>query len=479
MPNFIKKDIKMCYPLTTYLVISFIKFMINLDTSIFKSYDIRGIYSSQINEELAEKIGRAFAKYMDFPPKVIVGRDGRISGESMKNALIMGLNKVGVNVIDVDLASTDMFYYACQTRNLPGIHVSASHNPKEYSGFKMVKKIPELLSGEAGIKEIKEFIMNDDLPGDSTIPGTIEEENMYIEFVDYVLSLIDVTKLKNFKIHADTANGMVGPFLKLIDDKLPTVEIIPMFWEIDGNFPNHGGDPLLAENRVEIQKRVPQEGSDFGIMFDPDGDRFFVIDKKGRCIPGDFLTAILAEYFIKKYPGCGIVYDIRASKVVRETIELCGGIPYPNRVGHTHIKARMKAENAYFGGEVSGHYYFKEFFLCDTGLTTFIYLLDFLSHSEKSLEIIVNEMLSKYHISGEINSKVADAPSVLSKIEETYGPKAVAPIERMDGMTFEMGDWRFNIRSSNTEPLLRLNLEANTEELMAQKREEVLAIIRG
>lgn len=450
-----------------------------IDTSIFKSYDIRAVYPTQADEVLAEKIGRGFAKYLNFPTKVVVARDGRISGESMKNALIAGLIKVGVNVIDVDLASTDMFYYACQKYDLPGISVTASHNPKEYTGFKMVKKIPELLSGDAGIKEIKEYILADDLLADVANLGTVESQNLRQEFVDYVLSLIDVANLKNFKIHADTANGMVGPFLKLIDDKLPTVEITPMFWEIDGNFPNHGGDPLLAENRIEIQKRVPAEGSDLGIMFDPDGDRFFVIDKKGRFVPGDFMTAILAEYFVKKYPGCSIVYDIRASVVVPETITACGGKPLANRVGHTHIKARMKAENAYFGGEVSGHYYFKEFFLCDTGLVTFAYLLDFLSKSEKTLDQIVDEMLSKYFISGEINSKVADSSASIAKIESTYGSQVVSPIERMDGLTFEMGDWRFNLRSSNTEPLLRLNLEAKNQELMEQKRDEVLALIRA
>ena len=317
--------------------------MINLDTSIFKSYDIRAVYPTQANEELAQKIGRAFAKYLNFPKTVIVGRDGRTSGESMKKALIEGLIKVGVNVIDIDLASTDSFYYACQTRDLPGVTVTASHNPKEYTGFKMVKKIPELLSGEAGIKEIKEFILNDDLPSDSPSPGTVESQNIQQEFVDYVLSLVDISKIKNFKIHADTANGMVGHFLELVSKKLPQIEFVKMYWDIDGNFPNHGGDPLLAENRVEIQKRVPEEGSDLGIMFDPDGDRFFVIDKKGRFIPGDFMTAILSEYFIKKYPGCSIVYDIRASKVVPETITACGGKAFANRFGHTHIKARMKA----------------------------------------------------------------------------------------------------------------------------------------
>jgi phosphomannomutase len=453
-------------------------FMINIDPSIFKSYDIRGIYPTQINEELAEKIGRGFAKYLNFPEKVIIARDGRISGESMKNALIRGLTKVGVNIIDIDLASTDSFYYACQTRNLPGITVTASHNPKEYTGFKMVKQIPELLSGEVGIKEIKEYILNDDLPADSSTPGIIEFQDVKTEFIDYVLSLVDISKFKDFKIHADTANGMVGSFLELMSPKLSTIEFVKMYWDIDGNFPNHGGDPLLAENRIEIQRRVPAENSDLGVMFDPDGDRFFVIDKSGRFIPGDFITAILSEYFIKKYPGCSIVYDIRASKVVPETITACGGKPLANRVGHTHIKARMKQENAFFGGEVSGHYYFKNFFLCDTGLVTLIYLLDFLSNTAKPLETIIDEMFAKYHLSGEINSKVADSAASIAKVESVYGSQVISPIERMDGLTFEMGDWRFNLRSSNTEPLLRLNLEAKSQELMEQKRDEVLALIQ-
>ena len=449
----------------------------NIDTSIFKSYDIRGTYPTQVNEELSGSIGRGFAKYLNFPKKVIVSRDGRLSGESMKNALIEGLTKVGVDVIDIDLASTDMFYYACQTRDLPGISVTASHNPKEYTGFKMVKKIPELLSGDAGIKEIKEYIQADDLPLDSAIPGQVESVTIINEFIDYVLSLVDITKFKNFKVIADPANGMVGPILKILTQKLPTINFIPMYWEVDGNFPNHGGDPLQEINRVEIQKQVPLQGADMGVMFDPDGDRFFVIDSRGRFISGDFLTALLSRYFLKKYPGCSIVYDIRASKAVPDTVIANGGTPLANRVGHTHIKARMKAENAYFGGEISGHYYFKDFFLCDTGAVSLVYLFEFLSTSDKSLETLVDELTSKYFISGEINNKVVDVPKVLTEIESIYGSDTVAPIERMDGLTFEMGEWRFNLRSSNTEPLLRLNLEANTQALMEQKRDEVLAII--
>jgi len=449
----------------------------NIDTSIFKSYDIRAVYPDQADEKLAQAVGRGFAKYLNFPSKVIVARDGRVSGESMKNALIEGLTKVGVSVIDIDMASTDMFYYACQTRDLPGISVTASHNPKEYTGFKMVKKIPELLSGDAGIKEIKEWILSDDLPADSTTLGQVEKINVINEFVDYSLSLVDVPNFKHFKVIADPANGMVGPILEILKTKLPTIDFIPMYWDIDGNFPNHGGDPLQEINRVEIQKQVPLQGADLGVMFDPDGDRFFVIDSRGRFISGDFLTAILSRYFLQKYPGCSIVYDIRASKAVPDTVIANGGTPLANRVGHTHIKARMKAENAYFGGEISGHYYYKEFFLCDTGTVSLVYLLDFLSNSEKSLETLVDELMSKYFISGEINNKVADVPKVLAEIEATYGPKVLSPIERMDGLTFEMGDWRFNLRSSNTEPLLRLNLEAISQELMEQKRDEVLAII--
>jgi len=448
-----------------------------IDTSIFKSYDIRGIYPTQADEQLANQIARCFAKYLNFPSKVIVARDGRTSGESMKNAVIDGLTKIGINVIDIDLASSDCFYYACQTLDLPGMIVTASHNPKEYTGFKMVKKIPEFFSGEAGIKEIKEWIVAGEVPSDSSTVGTIEIKNIWQEYVDYVSSLVNLSTIKPFKVYADTANGMVGPFLELLSKKLPQIEFTKMYWDIDGNFPNHGGDPLLPENRVEIQKRIPLESGDLGIMFDPDGDRFFVIDKKGRYVPGDFLTAIFSEYFIKRYPGCGIVYDIRASKAVREIIALNGGKAFPNRIGHTHIKARMKQEDAYFGGEVSGHYYFKNFFLCDSGLVSFVYILEYLSTSPKTLDQILDEYSNKYFLSGEINNKVNDVQKVLSDMENIYGPKAVSPIVRIDGVTFEMGDWRFNLRTSNTEPLLRLNLEADSQQLMEEKRDEILAVI--
>lgn len=450
-----------------------------IDPSIFKSYDIRGIYGQNLNEEIAEKIGRGYAKYLNFPQQVIVARDGRVSGQSMKTALIKGLTSVGVNVLDIDMASTDLFYYACQMKRLPGISNTASHNPKEYTGFKMVKKIPHLLSGEEGIKQIKEYITNDQLPDNANTPGTISTWQPIEEFVDFSVNLINKDQLKPFTIHADTANGMVGPMLEILQTKLPQIKFIPMYWEVDGNFPNHGGDPLQAENRKEIETRVPRENSDLGIMFDPDGDRFFVIDKTGRFISGDFMTAILSKYFIKRNPGATIIYDIRASKIVPDTIEKLGGTALANRVGHTYIKARMEKEGAVFGGEVTGHYYHKDFFLCDSGLITLIYLLEYLSSTKIPLEKTIDQMESEYHISGEINSKVPSVPDKLKEIEDKYGPDAITPVEHMDGVTLEMGDWRFNVRGSNTQPLIRLNLEAKTEELMEQKRDELLTLIRN
>lgn len=453
--------------------------MITIDPKIFKAYDIRGIYGQSVDEEASGKIGRAFAKYLNFPKKVIVACDGRVSSPTMKAALIDGLVKVGVNIIDIDLASTDMFYYACKKFDLPGITVTASHNPKEYTGFKMVEKIPKLLSGDDGIKAIRQYIEEDSLPADAAVPGTVTTASVIEEFVDFALGLIDTTAIKPMKVFADTANGMVGPILQLISQKLPQISFVPMYWEIDGNFPNHGGDPLEAENRREIESRIIKEGGDLGVMFDPDGDRFFAIDAKGRFITGDFTTAIFSEYFLKKYPGCGILYDIRASKVVADTITRLGGHAFAGRVGHTYIKARMDKDGLFFSGEVSGHYFFKDFYLCDSGTISFVYFLDFLSKSSQPLTSIIDNLLAQYHISGEINSEVKDIASVLAKIESIYGPHVVAPIERMDGITLEMGDWRFNVRSSNTQPLLRLCLEAKTQELMEQKRDEILALIRA
>lgn len=447
-----------------------------VDSSIFKSYDIRGVYGKQVFDETAEMVGKGFAKVLS-PTTVILGRDARVSSPALHTNLLKGLTSVGVNVIDIGMVSTDMYYFACATKKLPGIMVTASHNPKEYNGFKMVRQIPYLLSGDEGIQDIRKVIETDGFPPATATLGKVEQWNVMGEFIDRMMALIDTTKLKPMKILCDTANGMVGPTLIELFKKIPQITLVPMFFEPDGNFPNHGGDPLDENNRKEIMDRVPKEGADLGFMFDPDGDRFFCIDKTGRFVSGDFMTAILSGYFLKKKPGSSIVYDIRASHAVPDLITKAGGKALYNRVGHAYIKKRMSDEKSVFGGEVTGHYYFEDFYYCDSGVAPMLYLMDYLSDSTKRLDEILDEMEQEYFISGEINTKGADSAKVFAAIRETYGTQAKQILE-VDGITMDMGDWHFNVRASNTEPLVRLNLEAISKELMEQKRDEVLAVIR-
>jgi phosphomannomutase len=447
-----------------------------VDPSIFKAYDIRGIYGQNLFDATAEAVGKAFVKVLG-ATTVVVGRDARVSSPALHDALLKGLNGVGTSVIDLGMVSTDMYYYACATKKLPGIMVTASHNPKEYNGFKMVKQIPYLLSGDEGIQDIRKLIEADDFPPAASQQGTVESWDVMDGFIEKIMSLVDTSQFKAMKIFADTANGMVGPSLVELFKRIPQLNAVPMYFEPDGTFPNHGGDPLQEENRAEIQKRVPAEGGELGFLFDPDGDRFFCIDKRGRFVSGDFLTAILAEYFLKKYPGSTIVYDIRASHAVPDLVHKAGGKPLYNKVGHAFIKKRMMDENAVFGGEVTGHYYFRDFFFCDSGVAPMLYLLDMLSHSSKTLDQIIDELEAVYFISGEINTKGVDPKAVLKKLEEKY-TKAAKEVLNVDGSSFEFDDWHFNVRASNTEPLVRLNLEATTKAQMEAKRDEVLAIIR-
>jgi len=447
-----------------------------VDSSIFKAYDIRGIYGKQLFDETAPAIGKAFAKVLS-PQTVIVGCDARVSSPVLHKGVIEGLTSVGVNVIDVGMVSTDMYYYACAIKELPGIMITASHNPAEYNGFKMVKKIPYLLSGDEGIQDIYQIITADDFPPTTSTPGTVEQWSIMDGFIEKMLSMIDVTQIKPMKVLIDTANGMVGPSATVLFKHLPQITMVPMYFEPDGTFPNHGGDPLLEENRKELMERVVSEGADLGFACDPDGDRFFCIDAKGRFVSGDFMTALLSKYFLKKYPGSPIVYDIRASHAVPDVITAAGGTPLYNRVGHAFIKRRMLDEGGVFGGEVTGHYYFKDFYLCDSGLAPMLFLMDMLSQTDQTLDQMLDELGEKYYISGEINTKGVESLAVLKRIEEIYGPTA-QEVLHVDGVSLIYPEWNFNVRASNTEPLVRLNLEAASKELMEQKRDEVLAVIR-
>lgn len=451
--------------------------LMQVESSIFKAYDIRGVYGTSLFDETAEAVGKAFAKVLS-PTTVVVGRDARISSPALHQRLIQGLNSVGVNVIDIGMVSTDMYYHACAVKQLPGIMVTASHNPKEYNGFKMVRQIPYLLSGDEGIQDIRKVIEADDFPPQASTPGTVEQWSVMAGFIEKIASLVDLNSLKPMKVIIDTANGMVGPSLIEIFKLMPQIELVPMYFEPDGNFPNHGGDPLQEENRRELMERVSTEGADLGFAFDPDGDRFFCVDGKGRFVSGDFMTAIMSEYFLLKYPGAPIVYDIRASHAVPDLIHAAGGKPFYNRVGHAYIKKRMMDEGAVFGGEVTGHYYFKDFYFCDSGLAPMVYLMDLLTKSELTLDQKLDQLSQVYFISGEINTKGVDAKTVIAKIKEIYAPQANEVLE-VDGVSCLFDGWHFNVRGSNTEPLVRLNLEATSQALMEEKRDEVLALIRG
>lgn len=443
---------------------------------IFKAYDIRGIYPVDLNEDIAYSIGRAFVSYVKVG-KVIVGRDMRLSSPQMSEALACGLMEQGADVINIGMVSTDQYYHACATLGLPGIVVTASHNPAQYSGFKMVKKMPQLLSGDEGIQEIQRIIAAEQFPK-PTHRGRMTYEDLREEFVEKVLSLIDVDALSRFKVIVDTGNGVVGPILKQIYRCLPSINLIGMYLEPDGSLPNHGLDPLQPENRAELQQRVVAEGADVGFAFDGDGDRFFAIDDRGAFVSGDFITALMGQYLLDKSPGCKILYDVRSSWAVPDLITAAGGTPVMERVGHAFMKNRMAKENAVFGGEVTGHYYFRDFFCADSGILPSLVVLEMLSKKGTKLSKLLKPLESTYFISGEINSRISsDAKEKLKEIVRVFGKGG--KVEWLDGVSITFDDWHCNVRPSNTEPLLRLNLEAKSMTLMEQKRDDVLAIIRA
>lgn len=443
------------------------------DPSIFKAYDIRGIYPDQLNEETAYSVGRAFATFIP-TPEVIVGRDMRLSGPPLVKNLIRGLTDQGTNVNDVGMVSTDQYYFICTQTGLPGIMVTASHNPKQYNGFKMVKKMPYLLSGDEGIQDIKRLVIQNEFSEPKT-KGVVKRDDFSRQFIEKVLSLVDKSSIKPLTVVADTANGMVGPILKQIYSQIP-IKFIGLYLEPDGNLPNHGLDPLQPENRAELARRVVQEKADVGFAFDGDGDRFFVIDDRGEFIAGDYLTALLGQYFLEKSPGSKVLYDIRASWAVRDLITAAGGEAVYERVGHAFIKKRMATDNIIFGGEVTGHYYFRDFNYADSGVIPSLLILEMLSKKGVKLSSLVKPLEEKYFISGEINYQVSDAKAKISQLKAKY---ADGEQNELDGITVTYPDWHFNVRASNTEPLLRLNLEANTKELMEQKRDEVQTLIQA
>jgi phosphomannomutase len=449
---------------------------LQIEPSIFKAYDIRGITPAQLDPEVARRIGRAFVDYLGVR-KIAVGRDARLSSPDLSAAFVRGVRSQGCAVVDIGVVGTDMLYYYVASQGLRGgAIITASHNPKEWNGIKMVREGALALSGDAGIKEIKEAVLAgryaDDPP--ATAPD-VEQARIADEYARHVLSFIDPTAVRPMKVVMDTGNGMGAIGAQAIFPSLP-IDVVPMYFELDGTFPNHPADPLLEENRREIMERVPAEKADLGIAWDGDADRCFFIDDTGAFVPGDFVTALLGERFCLLEKGARIVYDVRASRAVADRVRAAGGQALMHRVGHAFMKKRMRDEGAIFGGEVSGHFYFRENWFADNGMIPAVLMLELVSRSGKKLSELLAPIRSRYFISGEINSKVQDVEAAVKRIEQRY---ADGRITRLDGISVDYDDWHFNVRPSNTEPLLRLNLEAFSKEDMERRRDEVLALIRG
>ncbi|MGD9199999.1 MAG: phosphomannomutase/phosphoglucomutase [Chitinispirillia bacterium] len=451
---------------------------IEISKEVFKSYDIRGIYPTGVNEELAYRLGRSLVTYLSGPlnsfDRLIVGRDMRNSSLQLFEALASGAADQGADVLDIGLVSSDMFYYACGQENLPGVNITASHNPPEYNGFKCVIEMPKLLSSESGMDEVYNLVKNNSFDSPKR-KGKVSKLDIIKGFKDKIRSIVEIEKIRPAKIVVDASNGMGGVAFDTVFENIP-VDVIKLYFEPDGNFPNHGGDPLQEKNRIAIQERIKKEKADMGFIFDPDADRFFVIDNTGTFIPGDFLTALLGRYFVKKNNGGAVVYDTRSSWAVRDIVAEAGGKPIEYRVGHSHIKAKMFETRAVFGGEVSGHYYFPDFYYSDSGVLSALSLLVLLGNERKTLTELLNSVRSRYFVSGEINSKVKDPDKTITEIQNIY--KKDFEIYFLDGISIVGNDWHANIRKSNTEPLLRLNVEGRSFEIMEKRRDELLKIIR-
>jgi phosphomannomutase len=445
-----------------------------LDPKAFKAYDVRGIYPTDLDEDGAYAIGRAYIEEFE-PRRIAVGHDMRLSAPTITDAVMRGAAEAGADVLDLGLVGTEMVYFAVGELGLEGgIAVTASHNPKEYTGMKIVRRGALPVGGDSGLLDIRDRAMSG--ARHATRPkGTISRQDIWPQFVERVLSFIDVDAVKPLRVVIDAANGMAGVMLPPVLEHLP-VDAVRWYFEPDGSFPNHEPNPLLPENREFIVRQVMEEGADLGVAFDGDADRCFFVDDTGEFVPGDFITALFAKSILEREPGAKILYDVRASWAVPETIERAGGIPLVNRVGHAFFKHRMREEGAVFGGEVSGHYYFRDFSQADSGVIPFLLMLELVSKRGRLSEIL-KPYRERYFLTGELNTPVPDVALKLQELKERFGGEG--KVSHLDGLSVDADDWHMNVRPSNTEPLLRLNLEALSPDVMERKRDEVLEVIRN
>ncbi len=451
-----------------------------LQAKVFKAYDVRGIYPDELDEDGAYAIGRAYVEAFE-PKAIAVGRDVRLSSPAMAQAAVEGATDGGADVVDIGMVGTEILYFAVGHLGLDGgITVTASHNPKEYTGMKIVRRGALPVGGDSGLLTVRDrAVAITDAPRGQTrgqTPGSVSRENVYPAWSERVLSFVDPSSIRPLRLVIDAANGTAGLMLEPILEHLP-IDAIRYAFEPDGSFPSHEPNPLLPENREFIVARVLEEGADLGVAFDGDADRCFFVDDTGEFVPGDFITALLAEAILAREPGAPVVYDVRASWAVPDVVTAAGGTALMNRVGHAFIKHRMRKENAVFAGEVSGHYYFRDFYQADSGVIPMLLMLELVSRSGRRLSELLAPFRERYFLTGELNTPVADIALKLQQLKERFGPEG--DVSHLDGLSVMASDWHMNVRPSNTEPLLRLNLEARSRELMERKRDEVLEIIRS
>jgi phosphomannomutase len=463
-----------------------------VNPKVFRTYDIRAIVPNLVDEESVyfgkvgaadtfqaplesdgvEDIGRGLAVLFD-KPTVAVGYDARISSPEWAQALARGLNREGVNVIDIGLATTDMVYYVSGCLNIPAVEITASHCSKELNGMKIVREGAQVVGQGSGMEELRDIVVSKRF-SEAASPGTTKQQDISGDYTAHLMQFVDVDKIKPFRIVADAGNGVGGVPARALFSVLPQLNVTEMFFEPDGRFPNHEANPFERENIEPLMERVLEEKADFGVAWDGDADRSFFVDEKGEPIFGDFVTTLVARHMLKRFPGSAIVYDIRASHAVRDWVTRLGGTAHSERVGHSFIKQRMRAENAVFGGEVSGHYYFREHYYADNGYIPLLSILQMLSESGMTMSQLVAD-LGEYFVSGEINSTVLDARAVVERVKATYPD---GEHDERDGISITYPDWHFNVRLSANDPVVRLNLEGKTKQMMEQKRDELLALIR-
>ncbi len=445
-----------------------------INPGLFKSYDVRGIYPSELNDDIAYRIGRYFVPLVN-GKRIVVGRDMRPSGERLYEAFARGATESGADVTYIGMVSTDALYFAVGKYGFDGgVMITASHNPAQYNGMKFTRANAEAISLDTGLSTIRDQIVSGALPPPAAQPGKITEQNILDDFAEHCLSFINRKAVKPFKIAIDAGNGMAGETVPHVFKQLPC-EVVPLYFELDGTFPNHPASPIEPENMIDLQAAVRKHGCDIGVAFDGDADRMFIVDEKGDLIDGSTVTLLVALNTLKTHPGAKILYNLIVSHSVPERVKAAGGIPIRSQVGHSIIKKTMREQDIVFGGEHSGHFYFKDNWYADSGMIALMQCLEVFSESDKTVSQIIAPLDTRFR-SGEINSHVADVPGTLQRLQDYYKD---AKIDHLDGITIEYPDWWLNVRPSNTEPLLRLNVEGDTKELMEKHRDEALKLIRG